>query len=976
MYSLLVEEYQSEKNVKEESRKIGLDFTSHQTVSIEDSGAKKEDETEEKETDQDELIIKNVQIVQQTTDKNDEPLDKEEEKKSVDKEDKKPDKKEEEKTDEVKEDKKTSPKVKKEVPDKLEPKKESAKPEIKPTSGKKETKEDVKKEEDKKLPEIPKTHAEKKTTKKEEEKPEEDQKGSKLKIVGKVDLEEISKKSQKKQETEKEKKKEKPKEEVNVVPEKSKAEKEAKETKEVKETKEAEEEKKTKKEEKPVEKEEKKDEDNFIKTEFKKLSGLKVIDKIDLPVEKKPAKKQPVASSSDDKPKKKKRRRIRKEVKPVSQEGGQQKGKPRPKRGKQEPQKPEVSDEEIQKQIKETLARLTPTGKSRASKHRRTKREQISKNLEAEKERQEKESQILKVTEFVTANELSSMMSISVNDIISTCMSLGLFVSINQRLDAETIALVAEEFGFKVEFVSADVLDEIEVKEDDAPEDLIPRHPIVTVMGHVDHGKTSLLDHIRKTNVIGGEAGGITQHIGAYELTLEGDKKITFLDTPGHEAFTAMRARGAKLTDVAIIVIAADDNVMPQTVEAINHAQAAGVPIVFAINKVDKPGANSEKIKEGLSQMNILVEDWGGKYQSQEISAKSGENIEALLEKVLLESELLDLKANPDKLASGAVIESSLDKGRGYVVKMLVQNGTLHLGDVVLAGSIFGKVKAMYNERNTLIKEAGPSTPVLMLGMNGAPDAGDAFNVMKDEREAKSIANKRMVLQREQGLRTQKHITLDEIGRRIAIGDFQELNVIVKGDVIGSVEALADSLLKLSTDEVQVNVIHKSVGQVSETDVNLASASNAIIVGFQVRPSLGARKLAEQEQIDIRTYSVIYNAIEEVKAAIEGMLSPDIEEKITCNIEIRDVFKISKVGTVAGCYVLDGKVTRNTKVRVIRDGIVIYTGMLGSLKRFKDDVKEVNTGYECGLNIENFNDIKVGDVIEGYEEVEIKRKLK
>lgn len=604
------------------------------------------------------------------------------------------------------------------------------------------------------------------------------------------------------------------------------------------------------------------------------------------------------------------------------------------------------------------------------------KREAISQQMQQEQEKMKEGKKVIQVTEFVTANELATMMNVSVTDIISTCMSLGLFVSINQRLDAETLTLVADEFGYQVEFVSVDVQEAISnLEETDAPEDLVPRPPIATVMGHVDHGKTKLLDYIRKSNIVAGEAGGITQHIGAYVVQLENGRSITFLDTPGHEAFTAMRARGAKVTDIVIIVIAADDNVMPQTREAINHAMAAQVPIVFAINKIDKPNANPEKVKEELSKMNILVEDWGGKYQSQEISAKTGANVNILLDKVMLEAEMLNLKANPKRLAIGTVIESSLDKGRGYVSKLLVQNGTLKIGDMVLAGANYGKVKAMYNERNQSVYEAGPSTPLLMLGLNGAPQAGDVFNVMTDEKEVKAFANKRLQLQREQGIRTQKHITLDEIGRRIAIGDFKELNLIVKGDVDGSVEALSDSLLKLSTEEVLVSVIHKSVGAITESDVLLASASNAVIVGFQVRPSLSARKLAEQEQIDIRLYSIIYQAIEEIKAAIEGMLSPEIEEKINCNIEVRDIFRITKVGTVAGCYVLDGKVTRHTKIRVIRDGIVVYTGTLGSLKRFKDDVKEVLSGYECGLNIENFNDIKVGDVIEGYEEIEIKRRL-
>jgi translation initiation factor IF-2 len=717
---------------------------------------------------------------------------------------------------------------------------------------------------------------------------------------------------------------------------------------------------------------------NFIRTQTPKLEGPTILGKIDLPVEKKP-----VASSSDDKlkSKKKKRKRIKKQVIPMEQEAPETKDNKIKKGGKdrrhaiREPLKAELSDEDIQKQIKETLARLSGTGKSKASKYRRLKREQVSQHLIEEQAKIEEEKSNIKCTEFVTANELALMMNVQVTDVISTCMQLGLMVSINQRLDAETIVLVADEFGYKVEFVGVEVQEAIEeLDESDDPKDLVPRPPVVTVMGHVDHGKTLLLDYIRKTNVVAGEAGGITQHIGAYEVKLEDGRKITFLDTPGHEAFTAMRARGTKITDVAIIIIAADDSVMPQTIEAINHAQAAQVPMVFAINKIDKPNSNPEKIKEQLAQRNILVEDWGGKYQSQEISAKAGTNIDQLLEKVLLEAELLDLKANPNRNAMGTIIESSLDKGRGYVAKVLVQNGTMKIGDVILAGTIYGRVKAMYNERNSAIKKAGPATPVLLLGLTGAPQAGDSFHVMDDEKEAKSIAAKRMQLQREQGIRTQKHITLDEIGRRIAIGDFKELNIIVKGDVDGSVEALSDALLKLSTNQVLVNVIHKSVGQVTESDVLLASASNAIIVAFQVRPSLNARKLAEKEQIDIRTYSIIYNAINEIQSAIEGMLTPEMEEIITCNVEVTQVFKISKVGTVAGCRVLDGKINRNTSVRVIRDGIVVYSGTLGSLKRYKDDVKEVSTGFECGLNIDNFNDIKVGDIIEGYEQVETKRK--
>jgi translation initiation factor IF-2 len=723
---------------------------------------------------------------------------------------------------------------------------------------------------------------------------------------------------------------------------------------------------------------------DFLETRVEKLTGPTILGKMELPVPvkktKKIEKKAPVASSDEETvtdPGKKKRKRIKTTTgKPIETRVTATGGDKKPKTITKKRHEPKVlaTEEDIQKQIKETLARLTPTGKSKHSKLRRQKREMIHQNLEIQRQKEEDEQKMIKVTEFVTVKELASLMNVDVNDIISTCMALGMFVSINQRLDAETLTIVAEEFGFEVEFVSIEVQEAIDTYEDQ-PEDLLPRHPIVTVMGHVDHGKTSLLDYIRKTNVIAGEAGGITQHIGAYEVTLENGKKITFLDTPGHEAFTAMRARGAKVTDIAIIVVAADDQVMPQTREAINHAQAAGVPLIFAINKIDKPGANPEKVKEQLAGMNLLVEDWGGKYQSQDLSAKHGLHVDELLEKVLLEAELLDLKCNLKRPAEGTVIESSLDKGRGYVAKLLVQNGTLKTGDVVLAGCYHGRVKAMYNERNQKISKAGPGSPVLLLGLHGAPQAGDTFNVLSDEREAKNIASKRLQLQREQGIRTQKHITLDEIGRRIAIGDFKELNIIVKGDVDGSVEALSDALLKLSTAEAQVNVIHKSVGAVSETDVMLASASDAIIVAFQVRPSMSARKLAEQEQIDIRIYSIIYQAIDEIKSALEGMLAPDIEEKITSNVEVRDVFKITKVGTVAGCMVLDGKINKNSKIRVIRDGIVVYTGYLGSLKRFKDDVKEVATGYECGLNIDNFNDIKVGDIVESYEEVEIKRKL-
>ena len=660
-----------------------------------------------------------------------------------------------------------------------------------------------------------------------------------------------------------------------------------------------------------------------------------------------------------------------------NQQNQQQGGGKKNKHQKPQPKpvvRPEVSDEEVSKQVKDTLARLTAKGaKNKGAKYRKEKREEVQQRMNEAVEREEMERKVLKVTEFVTVSELATMMNVSPMEVISACMNLGLMVSINQRLDAEALVVVAEEFGFTTEFVSVEIQEAIGDDEVDEAEDLLPRPPIVTVMGHVDHGKTSLLDNIRKTNVIAGEAGGITQHIGAYSVELNG-QKITFLDTPGHEAFTAMRARGAKITDVAIIIVAADDSVMPQTIEAINHAQAAGVPMVFAINKIDKPAANVERIKEQLANMNFLVEDWGGKYQSQDVSAKQGLNLDKLLEKVLLEAELLDLKANPNKRAKGAVIESTLDKGRGYVATVLVQDGTLRIGDVVLSGTYTGRVKAMFDENGKKVTEAGPATPVQLLGLNGAPQAGDSFNVMEDDRSAREVANKREQLQRMQGLMTQKHVTLDEIGRRIAIGSFKELNIIVKGDVDGSVEAMSGSLIKLSKETVQVNVIHSAVGQISESDVLLATASNAIIVGFQVRPSAAARRLAEKEEIEIRLYSIIYDAINEIKDAIEGMLEPVMKEEIVCSVEVLETFKISKVGTIAGGIVREGKIQRNTPIRVIRDGIVIHTGRLGSLKRFKDDVKEVLTGHDCGLNIESYNDIKVGDIIEGYEQVEVKRK--
>ncbi len=992
MYKLLAKEFQSEKNVKETAQKIGLDYSGRGTVSLENIEREKKNDSDF-DPEINELLIKNVTSFA--------PVEKQVETEGVPK------------IEELKEEvvipiveklihiepEVTETVVEKEVEKviPLEISNEHTKPEIIETA--KEVPQQIEPEVIEKEPEI---IAE---TEQIPEIEEEDQE-NKIKVIGKIDLSKLNQKTKpdKVSKEEKLKFKEKHKKEREALsPKIFKKEKELVKPEEIKVqenivTPQVEEIITTVEAEAPNQVKDPSQEPkqiNFLKTKYEKLEGPKIINKIELPVLKKPVlkKQQPVATSSDPKKQDKKRPRLKDKTevqKPPTDKPHTPHAHP-PKLEHKKPFvkeekkgrfkvikaiKPEVNDNEIEKQIKETLARLSPTGKSKTSKYRREKRQQVSQQYQEDQIRNEEDKKIIKVTEFVTANELASMMDVPVTSVIATCMNLGMFVSINQRLDAEALNIVADEFGYKVDFVSVEVLEAItDSEEADNPEDLIERAPIVTVMGHVDHGKTSLLDYIRNANVIAGEAGGITQHIGAYEVKLENGRKITFLDTPGHEAFTAMRARGAKITDVAIIVVACDDRIMPQTIEAINHAQAAGVPTVFAINKIDKPNANPEKIKEELANMNILVEDWGGKYQSQDISAKKGLNVDRLLEKVLLEAELLDLKGNPKKKATGTVIESSLDKGRGYVAKILVQNGTINVGDVILAGATYGKVKAMYNERNVSIKSAGPSAPVLLLGLNGAPQAGDKFNVMEDEREAKDISNKRLQLQREQGIRTQKHITLDEIGRRIAIGDFKQLNIIVKGDVDGSVEALSDSLLKLSTQEVQVNVIHKSVGQITESDILLASASDAIVIGFQVRPSLSARKLAEAEQIDVRLYSIIYNAINELKAAIEGMLAPDIEEKIVCNIEIREVFKITKVGTIAGCMVLDGKITRNTKIRIIRDGIVVYTGRLGSLKRFKDDVKEVSTGYECGLNIDNFNDIKVGDIVEGYEEIEVKRKL-
>jgi translation initiation factor IF-2 len=931
MYSLIQKEYSQEKSAKEESIKVGLEHARLETITIE---AKKTPQQEESEDiTLEELLIKTADDYPKASDK------KQEKKVAADKG-------------------KAAPKqeetVSEETP--LVPDTEAVIPElVEPVEPAKET-------------------------------------AGGLVIHGAIDLDSLNLRTKPPRKTKEEKEEEQRKK--READKKKKEESKAAAVKDLKPPEETAPAEEPKTEEKevviaevpegiPTPQAKKQPEIDFFETKVEKLTGPTILGKMDLPSPvkkiKKIEKKAPVASSDEETPVeggKKKRKRIKagaaKFQQPTEAQQPQKKAKLVSK--KRPDHKVLASEEDIQKQIKETLARLTPTGKSKSSKLRRQKRDIIHQKVEIQRKKEEEEETIIKVTEFVTVKELASLMNVDVNEIISTCMALGMFVSINQRLDAETLSIVADEFGYKVEFVSIEVQEAINQFED-TPEDLLPRHPIVTVMGHVDHGKTSLLDYIRKTNVIAGEAGGITQHIGAYEVSLENGKKITFLDTPGHEAFTAMRARGAKVTDIAIIVIAADDQVMPQTREAINHAQAAGVPIIFAINKIDKPGANPEKVKEQLANMNLLVEDWGGKYQSQDLSAKQGLNVDTLMEKVLLEAEMLDLKCNLKRPAEGTVIESSLDKGRGYIAKLLVQNGTLNTGDVVLAGCFHGRVKAMYNERNQRIQKAGPGSPVLLLGLHGAPQAGDIFNVLADEKEAKAIANKRFQLQREQGIRTQKHITLDEIGRRIAIGDFKELNIIVKGDVDGSVEALSDSLLKLSTSEAQVNVIHKSVGAVSETDVMLASASDAIIVAFQVRPSVSARKLAEQEQIDIRLYSIIYQAIDEIKSALEGMLAPEIEEKITSNVEVREVFKITKVGSVAGCMVLDGKINKNSKIRIIRDGIVIYTGFLGSLKRFKDDVKEVATGYECGLNIENFNDIKVGDIVESYEELEIKRKL-
>ncbi len=914
-YDIAKKEFGKEISIKEEAKKVVLKFKEQETVSIDDIKEKKAKSAEEEE-----VLIKITQVEPPKV-------------KVVDKIDLEPKPKK-------------TPAAKKEAPAE---KKETATDE--PAPAKKEVKEKPKKE----------TATKETTTPAEVDEPAKET--IKVTVKGKINLDELNTKTRPDKKTKEEKaaaaKKRKEDKETTEIP----AETAPAAAAAIVEAPEP----------KPAEVAVEKPQIEHIETHIEKLTGPKIINdgqKIDLSVFETKKKETPSEQ-------RKKRERIKKEKVDINRVGKTEKNKDAKKSAKDrfKPIRQEVDEDAVQKQIKETYARMTEgKGKTKSSKYRREKRDEVRSRINEEQELQELQSTVLKLTEFVTVSELATMMNAPVVKVIEACMNLGLMVSINQRLDAEALVVVAEEFGFTVEFVSADIQDAVK-PEEDKPEDLVPRPPIVTVMGHVDHGKTSLLDYIRKANVIAGEAGGITQHIGAYNVELQDGRQITFLDTPGHEAFTAMRARGAKVTDLAIIIIAADDAVMPQTVEAINHAVAAGVPMIFAINKIDKPGANPEKIREQLSAMNYLVEDWGGKYQCQEIAAKQGLNVDKLLEKVLLEADLLELKANPNKKANGTIIESSLDKGRGYVATILVEGGTLHVGDLMLSGTYYGRVKAMHNERGQKVEAAGPSMPVTVLGLNGAPTAGETFNIMNDDKEAKEIANKREQLLRMQELKTKKHITLEEIGRRIAIGNFKELNIIVKGDVDGSIEALADSLIKLSNEEVHVNVIHKAVGAVSESDVLLAAASNAIIIGFQVRPSASARKLAENEEIEIRLYSVIYDAINEVKDGIEGMLAPEEKEEITATVEVREIFKISRVGTVAGCMVKEGKITRNSKIRVIRDGIVIYTGLLGSLKRHKDDAKEVAAGYDCGLNIENFNDIKIGDVIEAYEIVEIKRKL-
>jgi len=917
VYDKLLDEFQSDKTVKEKSKSVNRVRSERETVTLE--SAKKEDEEEAPEEDIDLNKLKEIQEKAEKAEKALKPAAKKEP--------------------EVAKEEPAAP-VAEEKPVVEEKKPQSAPEEVPPVAAK------------------------------EDAKPAEAEKSSGPKVVGQMNLADLESRSKKPSKGKK--------------PEKPSAEKPAAKKEEPAKAKETPVEKV--KEEKEATPAPPKEEVKVIKAEAKKLSGPTVVGKIDLPKQ--------VDRKKENDNKKRKRKRVAKvdvekqakearnrpktspQSRPiVGAKGGQgSNGPPGAGRRRGRDPKQEVNPADIQNQIKETLARLSGGGKSKSSKLRRAKRDMVQQRAEEEMIRQEEQASILQLTEFVTVSELASLMDRPATDIISACMSLGIFASINQRLDAETISIVAEEFGFSVEFVSAEVQESI-LGEEDKPEDLVSRPPIITVMGHVDHGKTSLLDYVRNANVISGEAGGITQHIGAYSVKLKDQRVITFLDTPGHEAFTAMRARGAQVTDLAIIVIAADDSVMPQTREAINHAQAANIPMIFAFNKIDKEGANADKIREELSQMNILVEDWGGKFQCQEISAKKGQGIDELLEKVLLEAEMLELKANPNKRAVGTVIESSLDKGRGYVTTLLVEAGTLKVGDPILAGQWSGRVKAMFNERAQTVAEAGPAAPVSILGMAGAPSAGDKFYVLEDEKEVRAIATKRQQLQREQGVRAHKHITIEEIGRRIALGEFKELNLIVKGDVDGSIEALADSLQKLSTEKIQVNIIHKAVGQISESDVLLASASDAIVVGFQVRPSASARRIAEKEEIQIRLYSVIYKAIEEIKDAMEGMLSTKVEEKIVGTAEIRETFKITKVGTIAGCFMLEGKINRNHKVRVIRDGIVVYSGVLGSLKRFKDDVKEVTKGFECGLNIDKFNDIQEGDMVEAFEEIEVKQTL-
>ncbi|MGM0529809.1 MAG: translation initiation factor IF-2 [Bacteroidota bacterium] len=953
-YELLLKEYSSEIDVKRQSEKISQSYAESQSsVSVsdmdkEEEAAKEAAEEETNKGEKDELFIKDVSGKKAKT------QDTEEEEKEEETTEEEEESKEEQKETETNEPKivgkidldsfAKSTKKNKEEPQKEEEQKEEQRAEEKAEKEEEQeedkektadAEEETKEEEEEELEEP----AEEATIETEseadeqEEEPEEEEiseeEKEKIKVVGKIDLDSLNQKTRPEKKTRKERE----------------AERQAKEK--------VQREKKTRK----------KETEKGSKSSTVEATGKE---------------KEKASAKEDSRPKRKRRKRIHKDKERVQidekKTAPEEKKYSKKKKRKKRPVRKEIKEEDVQKQIKETLSRLESKGKSKAAKYRREKRHAINQKQKEEEEKQEQEKNVLKVTEFVSVNELATMMNVPVNDVIQTCMNLGLLVSINQRLDAETMALVADEYNYKVEFVSAEVHEAIREDEDNE-QDLEPRDPIITVMGHVDHGKTSLLDYIRKENVIGGEAGGITQHIGAYRVEVEEGRNITFLDTPGHEAFTAMRARGAQITDIAIIVVAADDNIMPQTIEAINHASAAGVPIIFAINKIDKPGASPERIKEELANMNYLVEDWGGKYQSQDISAKNGINIEELLEKVLLEADIQDLKANPDKPAKGTVIESWLDRGRGYIANLLVQAGTMRVGDVILAGSHMGRVRAMFNEWGQRVDEAGPSQPIQLLGLNGAPQAGDKFNIMESEKEAKEIANKRGQLEREQNMRTQKHITLDEIGRRIAIGNFKEVNLVVKGDVDGSIEALGDAFSKLGSEELQVNIIHKGIGQITESDILLAAASNAIIIGFQVRPSSNARKIAEKEQIDIRLYSVIYDAINDMKDALEGMLSPEIKEEITGYAEVKETYKIKKVGTVAGCIVRDGKLERNSRVRVIRDGIVIYTGELESLKRFKDDVKEVRDGYECGLNVKNYNDIKVGDYIEGFKQVEVKRTL-